>query len=1047
MFPAQSNVWRKCRRIFRWFRITCLLGIFGGLCALFYLTRIGLPTFIKAPVLAELRSRGLNLKFSRMRLHVYRGIVAENVRFGRIDEVQGPQFFVKEVAVRLDNARLLKGEIQLRSLLLRQGNLTWLLEEPNQPSQQIRVNDILTELRFLPNDQMELDAFQASWLGTKIKLSGTLTNASLVQSWKMGSQNDQLSPSLQLRQLLTTFENVQFPEPPEIKILAHADGRQMRAFSADVFVHSVGASTPWGTAGDLFMTGRWLPFGGTNSAAHVQVNLKAAAFDSEWGKFQPVRFAGQFSFIPTNATLKEGAWQLEVADAKTPWGKARDVEISAKMRPGLDLPDAGRLETDLQVRANEIETKWARANEGEATLMLDNSATSWTPLTARGQLTLREIRTDEGQAGTLHLTATVRSASPDSFKTSSKDWGWWKKLEPYDIDWQAELEGVASTRLQLETVQCSGQWHPPALNLSKLQVGLYGKQAEARARLNVSNRELQGQVTLNFDLHQIAPLLPTNTQQWLQKYTWETSPQVEAQARMILPAWTNPQLDWQRGVLPTLWLDGNFQAGSGSFRTIPVVAARSHFSFSNLVWRLPDLIVDRPEGRVQLDVLHSSRTEEYRIDVRGRVDPKALIPLLEQTNTNVWDFFELGAPAVFEGSVWGPWSGDSGAIEGRIAVTNFIVRGEHVDDLETRIRYTNGLVEISDMLIHKDEKSLTVPKASYGIGERVFLFTNIQSTLDPMVVARAIGPKAATTIAPYHFEGAPAVTVNGSLALRDSPLANLTFDITGGPFRWYSLNLPKIGGTVHWHEDLLNISNLQGAFYGGQIAGLAHLDFTPASGTEVNFQARAADVDLHLLMRDLAPETNKLEGTLRYDLVITSGNTKNLQNWQGQGSAKLSDGLLWDIPAFGMFSPLLNAISPGLGNSRAEEASATFIITNSMIVTKDLEIRASAMRLQYRGTVDLEGNVNARAEAKLFHDAKGVGPLVGLMLMPLTKIFEYKVTGTLGHPKKQPLFIPKLFMIPFHPVRSLKELLSTLEENVPAKSPSPKPPATQSAPP
>jgi hypothetical protein len=316
-----------------------------------------------------------------------------------------------------------------------------------------------------------------------------------------------------------------------------------------------------------------------------------------------------------------------------------------------------------------------------------------------------------------------------------------------------------------------------------------------------------------------------------------------------------------------------------------------------------------------------------------------------------------------------------------------------------------------------------------------------------MVVARAIGPKSAETIAPYHFASPPAVTVNGSLSLGDSVLPDLTFDIAGGPFRWLSFNLPQISGTVRWHKDFLNISNLQGAFYSGQITGLAHLDFSPTNGTELNFQARASDVDLHLLMLGLAPKTNKLDGTLSCDLVITSGNTKDLQSWQGQGRVKLRDGRLWDIPAFGIFSPLLNAISPGLGNSQAEEASATFIITNSILVTKDLEIRASAMRLQYKGTVDLEGRVNARAEAKLLHDTRGVGPLVSLVLTPLTKIFEYKITGTLSHPKKQPLYIPKLFMIPFHPVRTLKEFLSTLEENLSARTPSPKPPPTQKAPP
>jgi len=34
------------------------------------------------------------------------------------------------------------------------------------------------------------------------------------------------------------------------------------------------------------------------------------------------------------------------------------------------------------------------------------------------------------------------------------------------------------------------------------------------------------------------------------------------------------------------------------------------------------------------------------------------------------------------------------------------------------------------------------------------------------------------------------------------------------------------------------------------------------------------------------------------------------------------------------------------------------------------------MRLEYRGTVDLEGQVNARVEAQLLRDVWGVGPII-----------------------------------------------------------------------
>jgi hypothetical protein len=79
--------------------------------------------------------------------------------------------------------------------------------------------------------------------------------------------------------------------------------------------------------------------------------------------------------------------------------------------------------------------------------------------------------------------------------------------------------------------------------------------------------------------------------------------------------------------------------------------------------------------------------------------------------------------------------------------------------------------------------------------------------------------------------------------------------------------------------------------------------------------------------------------------------------------------------------------------------------------------------LQYRGTVNLEGQLNARVDAELLRDMWLVGPLVSTVFWPVTKLFEYRVTGTLADPRTQPVFVlPKLMLLPFHPLRTLKGL-------------------------
>ena len=142
------------------------------------------------------------------------------------------------------------------------------------------------------------------------------------------------------------------------------------------------------------------------------------------------------------------------------------------------------------------------------------------------------------------------------------------------------------------------------------------------------------------------------------------------------------------------------------------------------------------------------------------------------------------------------------------------------------------------------------------------------------------------------------------------------------------------------------------------------------------------------------------------------------------GNVDLQDGLIWEIPTFGIFSPILSGIAPGLGSSRANAATGTFLIKDGVIRSDDLEIRSPAMRLEYRGTVDLEGHVNARVEAELLRDVWLLGPLVSTVFWPVTKLFEYKLAGSLSEPKTEPVyFIPKIVLMPFHPFRTLKDLL------------------------
>jgi hypothetical protein len=297
-----------------------------------------------------------------------------------------------------------------------------------------------------------------------------------------------------------------------------------------------------------------------------------------------------------------------------------------------------------------------------------------------------------------------------------------------------------------------------------------------------------------------------------------------------------------------------------------------------------------------------------------------------------------------------------------------------------------------------------------------------------MVVARAIGPLIVRAIEAYQFRQPPVAHVYGTIPLHGEEDADLHFDLVGGPFDWWRFHVPKIQGHVHWLGQQLTLSNVEVGFYGGQATGSAHFDFHPRDQTDYQFAVTATDALLQPFAADLFLKTNRLDGRLSGMLVITNANTADMQSWNGRGNLSLRDGLIWELPIFGIFSDAINGMAPGLGSSRASAGTCTFAITNGIIRSDDVDIRSTGMRLQYRGTLDFHGQVNARAEAGLLRDMWLVGPVVSTVLWPVTKVFEYKVTGSLGDPKAEPVYlIPKVmllpFQMPFHPIRTLKGLL------------------------
>ena len=869
----RTGFWRRCRTLFRHLRHWSIFLFVLLICALVWLNRIGLPDFLKQPLVEKLRAQGVELEFASLRLSLWRGLVADDVHIGRTKEAESPTLSLRQVQLRLDYPALLRRHLQIDGLILREGKLVW----PLSPTNALALDGVEFDLRFQTNDTWSLDNFHAGFAGAKLTLSGDIAHASAFRNWDIfrGQTTNAGGWRVRCQKLADTLHQIHFAGNPQLNLTVNGDARDPRSFRIHLMASGAGIDTPWG------------------QAAAIQLTVKL------------MTFAG----APTNS-------------------------------------------------------------------------------------------------------ASTR--------------GWWTNIQPYRIEWTAQVQGLASEQLNAQMVKGGGFWRMPELAVTNLSAELGGGGLEATARLNVDTRELTFTNSSHFDPRVIATLLTEKTRDWLARFSWTQPPVWQARGSLILPSWTNSRPDWRGDVQPTIQLDGKFAVNDTGFHNIAVDSAQGEFSYSNLVWRLPRLVVTRPEGGLVLTDVENDATKQYHWHVQGALAPAALQPLLTDNQAErASEIFTFNQPLCLDAEVWGRLSDvDSIGARGHVALTNCTIHGETVSRVASDFRYTNRCIEFFQPHLQTGAQRMMADGITVDFNSWRIYFTNGFSTADPRAVARAIGPKAGEVMDPYRFAVPCPAQVNGYAPLRGVDDADLWFEGEGAPFEWLRLKTTRITGKIHWLGETLILTNLTAAAYGGDADGFAHFDFHPKRGTDFEFIAHVRNANLHLLAADLWSPTNHLEGVLGGRFVMTSANSVGWQTWNGYGQANLHDGLIWDVPIFGILSPVLNTIMPGLGSSRATDAVAQFGMTNGVIFSDNLEIRSTMMRLQYAGTVDLRSRVKARVDAQLLRDTWVVGPLLSTALWPVSKLFEYQITGTLQQPQMEPVYIPKFFLMPLHPLRSLEEMLS-----------------------
>lgn len=1035
------------RRCFRWsvrFLVTSFLLLS---LAIVYVHEIGFPGWIRQPVLEQLRENSLAAEFGRLRWRFHRGLVAEDLHFRHLEESGGEELRVEEAQLELDWTQVGWGRgPTIRGLILREGALRIPLTPARQtPVTWLEVTNLQARLQFLSAESWELEDLQGRCLGAAFQAAGSLTNASKLRSVRPGPSTSyawkqDLLGVLQYRDQLT------IRGAPTLKLAFHFDLRHPELATADVRVEGNGFSAPWGQAGPFRADLTLNQPPGTNGMMLIAIEGGITNLATRWAGAPMVRFDLDTAQSLTQASTGPIRWSLTASNPGSALVSSRGLMV----RGLTSAKDDGSWMTHVTAEAESPVTSRGRARSVLVDGTMPHGGTNAGGIHGRGsidgRLTVSGFESSKGTFNEMFLTFAADPGANALFPWEPGfQWEDWSMLAAF------RGENVVVHSLAIRSFEGGVRWQDGVVSLSHIRFPIYGEEIGINGDFRFSTREVHASVSGRVQVPDLPDAWTAFARPWLDEILWEPAHPLSFRVSTegILPPrrpqWTVD--DWMHELAPRFSLESEVQLTNITVRGLAVRSLDVPVRWNQSRWEFSNVHMETGEGPMTMS--GRADREAYQISVQSEMNPLPALSAWLPAASNALQRFKLPEPPRLNATLQGQWADrQSLQLSGHLETGVASYREEQADALTTDFTYGHGRLHAGPVWARQGTNTVKAEGIQYEVASGLLSFTNTLTTIDPVGVFAALGPRTFLSFKPFEFPFPPRVMMNGTIPTIDTRVgADVRFDAEIPGFRWRFLAGTNLSATLWWHEGSIIVTNLVGGFHGGRISGNFSADIRDTNDTVLRFDAVVADSQLRSLLNDITPQTNRLEGWLDGRLTVNEAHTRTNGSWQGLGNVRLRDGFLWDLPLFGGVSKVLDRAIPGLGQTRFSSGSATFILTNRAVVTRDLELHSPTVHLFLNGSVLFDTQLDGRLEAAVLRDIPVLGPIVNLVLKPVAKLLEYDVKGHLDHPEMTPRHIPGFMLSPFETLRDLLPRdKSRLTNAVPTERTKPPAPPTPDAP-
>ena len=423
-----------------------------------------------------------------------------------------------------------------------------------------------------------------------------------------------------------------------------------------------------------------------------------------------------------------------------------------------------------------------------------------------------------------------------------------------------------------------------------------------------------------------------------------------------------------------------------------------------------DAVVGRgsQQGDVEGEGTLTWNTMQYAGQAHGTLDPNEIVPILTSNQTEVVTNFVFPnqlpyADVTFQGILLPPYDV---LVKGDVSGKNFYYNNVYIDTYTTDATISNNVMTLKDMTLTRSNewaKGSVVLDFDHDLAD-----LDMHVTLNPILAARIVGPVADDFMSMFTFTGAVDAIAKGIVDYGDYDQTDITGHMEGSHMGmdWAIAEHGVFDIAVKGTK--VTITNIQADYCEGNVEGHAVItDIDKDSEVYYTLVVECEDMNFHQLVTASRGELeDPLEGRLSGGGMLSGyigeGNGPTVT---GNGWVKVEEGHLFELRILGPISWLLAQVYPRFGYSIQTDFTADFDIKNSKIYTENGDLEGAVVSIYVRGDYGFDDQMDFKVQVKLLRGGP-VASVLRFLTFPVTKLFEFKLQGTLDEPEWSSAVLP-----------------------------------------